>query len=143
MSNKKLISKFIVSVYEDGSFSTERIHEKTEKITSVSIPNSGLSQRIKQALEVYQQMAVELNKGNDKKSAFNNAISEVATKNGVESNTVIDKITRQAGLQTNQVRDMIFDQLQGTSTKYSDLLYDKVGAHTSEADKKAIDNIFK
>lgn len=106
-TSKEIFARYIMTVFTDGSVSTERI--PAENDAEESAPNKSescsISSKIQQMTEALRCMKEIYDRdfsGIDSKIIFSevykNGIVEAAEKFGVTPNSVADKLTRKCGL---------------------------------------------
>lgn len=121
MSEKNILTKFVVTVYTDGSITTENIMNSDE-ISSISDEQEDrlYSSRIEQIIEVLKRVIIIYRNDIEGYYEFDNdmlgtiftqAIKETAQKYHVTTNSVFDKLGRQCNMKKADWEDELENML--------------------------------
>lgn len=144
---KKVLKKYIMIVFSDGSIETHEITEETSRHTSLD--HSKLSSRISQILKVLDEISTIRDNGDmGETEIFTTAIKNVANELGVENTSVVDKLTRQLGETAESIRVKIFEAYRSNETEeLKETILKNVSIRNKEKDADAVnyyfDNMFK
>lgn len=143
---KKILKKYIVTVFSGGSIETTELAEENS-----SFDYSKLSARVAQIIRVLQEIdrLKEENLKLGETEIFTTAIKHVANELLVENTSVVDKLTRQLGETADSIRGKIFAAHNDGSAKkeLKDIIIKNVSIRNKARDEEAVNyyfnNIFK